>query len=45
MYPKQGCDTGNIELCVRWCITYRRSYRNLVEMMAERSIELTHCIP
>ena len=25
-----------IELCVRWYITYRLSYRDLVAMMAER---------
>lgn len=25
-----------IELCVRWYINYRFSYRNLVDMMAER---------
>jgi transposase-like protein len=29
-----------IVLCVRWYITYRLSYRDLVQMMAERGIEL-----
>jgi transposase-like protein len=31
-----------IELCVRWYITYRLSYRDLVDMMAERGIALSH---
>jgi transposase-like protein len=30
-----------IELCVRWYLTYRLSYRDLVEMMAERGLSLT----
>jgi hypothetical protein len=31
-----------IELCVRWYLTYRLSYRDLVEMMAERGVTLSH---
>jgi hypothetical protein len=31
-----------IELCVRWYITYRLSYRDLVAMMAERGIVVWH---
>lgn len=31
-----------IELCVRWYLTYRLSYRDLVEMMAERGVTVTH---
>jgi transposase-like protein len=31
-----------IELCVRWYITYRLSYRDLVAMMAERGVTVTH---
>jgi len=31
-----------IELCVRWYITYRLSYRDLVAMMAERGVAVTH---
>jgi transposase-like protein len=31
-----------IELCVRWYITYRLSYRDLVEMMAERGVDVAH---
>jgi transposase-like protein len=28
--------------CVRWYITYKLSYRDLVEMMAERGIDVSH---
>jgi len=35
-------DADVIELCVRWYITYRLSYRDLVEMMAERGIQVAH---
>jgi transposase-like protein len=31
-----------IELCVRWYITYRLSYRDLVATMAERGILVSH---
>ena len=31
-----------IELCVRWYLTYRLSYRDLVEMMAERGVVISH---
>ena len=31
-----------IELCVRWYITYRLSYRDLVGMMAERGVMVAH---
>jgi transposase-like protein len=31
-----------IELCVRWYLTYRLSYRDLVEMLAERGITVSH---
>jgi transposase-like protein len=42
MYRKRVFDTDIIELCVRWYITYRLSYRDLVEMMAERGIKVAH---
>jgi glucose/arabinose dehydrogenase len=35
-------DADIIDLCVRWYITYRLSYRDLVEMMAERGIKVAH---
>ncbi|MEO7774186.1 MAG: IS6 family transposase [Steroidobacteraceae bacterium] len=31
-----------IEQCVRWYLTYRISYRDLVAMMAERDVTVTH---
>ena len=31
-----------ITLCVRWYLTYKLSYRDLVEMMAERHVEMAH---
>ena len=31
-----------IELCVRWYITYRLSYRDLAAMMAEQGIVVSH---
>ena len=36
MYRRRRFDGEIIELCVRWYITYRLSYRDLVAMMAER---------
>jgi transposase-like protein len=29
-------------ICVRWYLTYRLSYRDLVALMAEREVHLTH---
>jgi transposase-like protein len=31
-----------IELCVRWYLTYRLSYRDFCAMMAERNVDVTH---
>jgi transposase-like protein len=31
-----------IELCVRWYLTYRLSYRDLAAMMAERNVAVSH---
>jgi transposase-like protein len=31
-----------VELCVRWYITYRLSYRDLAVMMAERGLRVSH---
>jgi len=42
MYRKRVFDVDIIELCVRWYITYRLSYRDLVEMMAERGVKVAH---
>jgi len=35
-------DRSIIVLCVRWYITYKLSYRDLVEMMAERGVRVAH---
>ena len=35
-------DAEMILLCVRWYVTYKLSYRDLVEMMEERGISLAH---
>jgi len=35
-------DRTVILLCVRWYITYKLSYRDLVEMMAERGVAVSH---
>ena len=35
IYRRRRFDAEIIELCVRWYITYRLSYRDLVAMMAE----------
>ena len=42
MYRQRAFDADVIELCVRWYATYRLSYRDLVEMMAERGVEVAH---
>jgi transposase-like protein len=39
---KRQFDTEIIVLCVRWYITYRLSYRDLVAMMAERGVTISH---
>lgn len=42
IYRQRKFDAEVIELCVRWYITYRLSYRDLVAMMAERGISVSH---
>jgi transposase-like protein len=42
IYRRRRFQSEVIELCVRWYLTYRLSYRDLVEMMAERGIILSH---
>jgi transposase-like protein len=36
IYRRRRFESETIELCVCWYLTYRLSYRDLVEMMAER---------
>jgi len=42
IYRGRRFQTETIELCVRWYITYRLSYRDLAAMMAERGIAVSH---
>jgi transposase-like protein len=42
IYRRRRFSSEVIELCVRWYLTYRLSYRDLVEMMAERGIAISH---
>lgn len=35
-------DRTFIILCIRWYITYKLSYRDLVQMMAERGVDVSH---
>jgi transposase-like protein len=42
IYRRRRFDAEIIELCVRWYITYRLSYQDLVAMMAERGIVVSH---
>jgi transposase-like protein len=42
IYRRRRFDAEIIELCVRWYITYRLSDRDLVAMMAERGIVVSH---
>src|SRR5450759_928787 len=42
IYRRRVFDAEIIELCVRWYITYRLSYRDLVAMMAERGVIPAH---
>jgi transposase-like protein len=42
IYRRRRFDAEIIELCVRWYITYWLSYRDLVAMMAERGISVSH---
>jgi transposase-like protein len=42
IYQGRRFQPETIELCVRWYLTYRLSYRDLVEMMAERGVSLSH---
>jgi transposase-like protein len=42
IYLRRRFSAETIELCVRWYITYRLSYRDLVAMMAEREIAVSH---
>lgn len=42
IYRRRRYSPEIIELCVRWYLTYRLSYRDLVTMMAERGVAVSH---
>ena len=42
IYRRRHFSAETIETCVRWYITYRLSYRDLVAMMAERGVVVSH---
>jgi transposase-like protein len=42
IYRRRRFSAETIELCVRWYITYRLSYRDLEATMAEREIAVSH---
>ena len=39
---KRVFDVDSIVLCVRWYVSYRLTYRDLVEIMAERGVNVAH---
>src|SRR5215471_15197760 len=42
IYRGRRFQTETIELCVRWYVTYRLSYRDLAAIMLERGITVSH---
>jgi transposase-like protein len=42
IYRRRRCPRDVIETCVRWYLTYRLSYRDLVALMAEREVHVAH---
>jgi transposase-like protein len=42
IYRRRRFPRDVIETCVRWYLTYRLSYRDLVSLMAEREVHVTH---
>jgi transposase-like protein len=42
LFHGRHSDRSIIILCVRWYVTYKLSYRDLVEMMAERGVAISH---
>jgi transposase-like protein len=42
LFKGRHFDCEIIVLCVRWYVTYKLSYRDLVEMMAERHLDVAH---
>jgi transposase-like protein len=42
LFTRCHFDSSIIILCVRWYITYKLSYRDLVAILAERNVEVAH---
>lgn len=42
LFKGRHFDRTIIILCIRWYITYKLSYRDLVELMAERGVDVSH---
>jgi Transposase and inactivated derivatives len=42
LFKGRHFDRETIILCVRWYLRFKLSFRDLVEMMAERGISLAH---
>ena len=42
IYRRRVFDADIIELCCRWYITYRLSYRERTAIMAERGVAVSH---
>ena len=42
LFKGRHCDREIIVLCVRWYLAFKLSSRDLVQMMAERGIALSH---
>jgi transposase-like protein len=42
LFAGRHFDRAVIILCVRWYLRYKLSLRDLVEMMAERGLQLAH---
>lgn len=42
LFKRRHFDRPIITLCVRWYVSYKLSYRDLVEMMAERGLSMAH---
>lgn len=42
LFKGRHFDREIIILCVRWYLRFKLSYRDLVEMMAERGVDLAH---
>src|SRR5256885_11380272 len=42
IYRRRSFNAEIIELCVRWYISYRLSYRDLVELTADRGVAVSH---